>query len=203
MPPGRDDLGRIAVYIDGLARQPQAGGRLERGMHHDMLSGRNATENTACMVAQKTARRDFVPERGPLGLDTGKTIADLDTLGRIDGHHGLRDIRIQSVEHGFAEAWRHALGYGRPQLVWRALRETGLTTGAAWAISVVACLGGLLYMQFGVYAPLGLRLNLLNGTPWLFTLPIPAAVLAAATGTVARTLSRLDPVSIIERRQSA
>jgi ABC-type antimicrobial peptide transport system permease subunit len=95
----------------------------------------------------------------------------------------------------------HALGYGRPQLVWRALQETGLTTGAAWAISVVACLGGLLYMQFGMFAPLGLRLNLLNGTPWLFTLPIPAAVLAATVATTARTLRRLDPVSIVERRQ--
>jgi len=94
----------------------------------------------------------------------------------------------------------HALGYGRPQLVWRSLRETGLTTGAAWAISVVTCLGGLLYMQFGMLAPMGLRLNLLNVTPWLFTLPIPVAVLAAATGTIARTLYKLDPVSVIERR---
>jgi len=94
----------------------------------------------------------------------------------------------------------HALGYGRLQLVWRTMRETFFTTGIAWAFSAILCLMGLLSLQFGVFAPLGLRLNLLNLTPWLFTLPIPVAVLAATTGTTARTLSKLDPVSIIERR---
>jgi len=94
----------------------------------------------------------------------------------------------------------HALGYGRLRLVWRTVRETFFTTGIAWAFSAILCLMGLLSLQFGVFAPLGLRLNLLNLTPWLFTLPIPVAVLAATTGTTARTLSKLDPVSIIERR---
>jgi hypothetical protein len=56
------------------------------------------------------------------------------------------------------------------------------------------------YLQFGLFAPLGLRLNFFNLTPWLFTLPIPVAVLFVSAGTMARTLSKLDPVSIIERR---
>ncbi len=94
----------------------------------------------------------------------------------------------------------NALGYGRLQLIWRTLRETGLTTGAAWVLSVAVCLGGLFYMQYGMFAPLGLQINLLNVTPWVFTLPIPVAVLAAATGTAAWALYRLDPVAIIERR---
>ena len=55
-------------------------------------------------------------------------------------------------------------------------------------------------MQFGMFAPLGLRINLLNVTPWMFTLPIPVAVLAAAAGTAAWALYRLDPVTIIERK---
>jgi len=41
---------------------------------------------------------------------------------------------------------------------------------------------------------------LINPTPWLFTLPIPLVVVAASTSTIARMLSKLDPVSIIERR---
>jgi len=96
----------------------------------------------------------------------------------------------------------HALGYGRLRLVWRTMREAAFTTGAAWGLSAILCLIGLMYLQFRVFTPLGLRLNFLNLTPWLFTLPIPVAVLAVTTGTIARTLSRLDPVSIIERRQS-
>lgn len=94
----------------------------------------------------------------------------------------------------------HALGYGRLRLVWRTVRETAFTTGAAWGLSVILCLIGLLYLQFGMFAPLGLRLNFFNLTPWLFTLPIPVAVLVVITGTMVRTLSQLDPVSIIERR---
>ena len=94
----------------------------------------------------------------------------------------------------------HALGYGRLRLVWRIVREAFFTTGIAWAFSAVLCLMGLLYLQLGVFAPLGLRLNFFNLTPWLFTLPIPVAVLVVITGTMARTLSKLDPVSIIERR---
>jgi ABC-type lipoprotein release transport system permease subunit len=96
----------------------------------------------------------------------------------------------------------HALGYGRLRLVWRTMREAAFTTGAAWGLSAILCLIGLLYLQFRVFTPLGLKLNLLNLTPWLFTLPIPVAVLAVTSGTIARTLSKLDPVSIIERRQS-
>lgn len=94
----------------------------------------------------------------------------------------------------------HALGYSRARLVWRTVQETLLTTGAAWGLSAVLFLAGLLYLQYWVFRPSGLRLDLLNLTPWLFTLPIPVAVLAATSGTAARTLSRLDPVSIIERR---
>ena len=94
----------------------------------------------------------------------------------------------------------NALGYGRLQLVWRTMRETFFTTGIAWAFSAFLCFLGLLSLQFVVFAPLGLRLNFINLTPWFFTLPIPVLVIAVTTSTIARTLSRLDPVSIIERR---
>ena len=62
------------------------------------------------------------------------------------------------------------------------------------------CLVSLLYSQANIYAPAGLSLDLANLTPWLFTLPIPMAVVATSTGTIARTLARLDPVSIVESR---
>lgn len=95
----------------------------------------------------------------------------------------------------------HAVGYGRRQLVRRVLGETAFTTGIAWGLTAILCLAATLGLRFGVFAPLGLTFNLFNLTPWLYTLPIPIAVLAVTTGTIARTLSKLDPVSIIERRQ--
>jgi putative ABC transport system permease protein len=94
----------------------------------------------------------------------------------------------------------HALGYGRLRLVWRSIGETAFTTGVAWGLSVILFLIGLLALQFAVFAPLGLRLDVFNLTPWLFTLPVPVAVLAVTGGTIARTLGKLDPVSVIERR---
>jgi hypothetical protein len=45
-----------------------------------------------------------------------------------------------------------------------------------------------------------MTLSLTNVTPWLFTLPIPVAVIGASAGTIAWALSRLDPVAVIERR---
>jgi ABC-type antimicrobial peptide transport system permease subunit len=94
-----------------------------------------------------------------------------------------------------------ALGRGKGKLVLRVLHETALTTGVAWGVGIVLCIVGMLAFQMGIFAPLGLRLNLANPIPWLFTLPTPIAVLAVTSGTVIRTLSRLDPVAIIERRQ--
>jgi ABC-type lipoprotein release transport system permease subunit len=94
----------------------------------------------------------------------------------------------------------HALGYGRLRLVWRTVRETLFTTGVAWGFSAVLCLMGLFSLQLGVFEPLGLRVDFLNLTPWLFTLPIPIAVLVVSSGTITRTLRKLDPVSIIEKR---
>ena len=94
----------------------------------------------------------------------------------------------------------HALGYGRMQLVWRVFGETTFTIAAAWGLSAMLVLVGMLLLRLVVFEPRGLWFSLLNLTPWLYTLPMPVVVLAVTTGTTAWTLSTLDPVSIIERR---
>jgi ABC-type lipoprotein release transport system permease subunit len=94
----------------------------------------------------------------------------------------------------------YAVGHGRTRLITRALRESVSITAAAWLIGAVLCVIGLFCAQAIAYRPLGLSLDFGNPTPWLFTLPIPLAVVAASAGTIAWTLSRLDPVTIIERR---
>ena len=94
----------------------------------------------------------------------------------------------------------HAIGHSRPWLVLHTVRETASTVTVAWLASAVLCGIGLVGVQFGLYAPRGLSLNFFNPVPWLFTLPIPVAVIAASGGLVARMLRRLDPVSVIERR---
>jgi ABC-type lipoprotein release transport system permease subunit len=94
----------------------------------------------------------------------------------------------------------NALGLNRLQLVWRVVRESLFTTGAAWLVAVLGCAAILLGLRYGLYIPSGLNLNLFNLTPWFFTLPVPVAVLAVSAAAVAWALSRLDPVAVIERR---
>jgi ABC-type lipoprotein release transport system permease subunit len=94
----------------------------------------------------------------------------------------------------------HAVGRSRPWLVFRTVKETGSTVGLAWLLGVLVCIGALLAVQGAVYAPRGLNLNLANLMPWLFTLPIPLAVVAVSTGTISHMLRKLDPVAIVERR---
>ncbi len=93
-----------------------------------------------------------------------------------------------------------ALGRSRVWLVLRAVRETGSTVLLAWLVSVAVYVSLLICAQAVIYTPRGLRLDLLNPTPWLFTLPIPLVVVGVSAGTTSWVLSKLDSVTIIERR---
>jgi ABC-type antimicrobial peptide transport system permease subunit len=115
-------------------------------------------------------------------------------------------ISIATLNHIFFTQRReefgilYAVGRSRLWLVLRTMKETGSVITVAWLAGAVACCIGLVCFQSFVYAPKGLSLNFLNPVPWLLTFPIPLAVVVAGTGTIARTLRKLDPVSVIERR---
>jgi ABC-type lipoprotein release transport system permease subunit len=94
----------------------------------------------------------------------------------------------------------HAMGHSRLWLVRRTAGEATSIVTVAWLMSAAACVAGLFYMQARQYAPKGLTLDILNPAPWLFALPMPVTVVIVSAGLVAWMLSRLDPVSIIERR---
>ena len=129
------------------------------------------------------------------------TVALLESLIAVVAAASLAVLNYISVSQRQSEfGLLHALGHGRLALIWRTVQETLLTSGAAWVVSAILFLGGLEALQIWMSAPLGLKLNPFSALPWVSTLPIPVAVLAATAGTTARTLSRLDPVSIIERR---
>jgi hypothetical protein len=94
----------------------------------------------------------------------------------------------------------HAVGRSRLWLTLRTMKETGSVITVAWLAGAVICWIGLICFQALVYAPKGLSLDFSNPVPWMLTLPIPLAVIAVGTGTIARILSKLDPVAVIERR---
>ena len=86
------------------------------------------------------------------------------------------------------------------EMLRRVVRESLFTTSAAWLIGLLGCGAIMAYLQYGLYVPSGLRIDFFSPTPWLFTLPVPAAVLIVSAGAVAWALWRLDPVAIIERK---
>lgn len=94
----------------------------------------------------------------------------------------------------------YALGIERRWLIWRGLRESFFTTGAAWLAAVLFFAALVLAYQRLVYDPAGLQLNFFSPTPWLFTLPVPAAVILAGDVALVVMLARMDAVEIIERR---
>jgi ABC-type lipoprotein release transport system permease subunit len=94
----------------------------------------------------------------------------------------------------------HAVGRSRSWLVLRTMRETGGVITVAWLAGAVICCVGLICFQTLVFAPKGLSLNFFNPVPWVLTFPVPLAVVAVGTGTIARMLRKLDPVAVIERR---
>lgn len=94
----------------------------------------------------------------------------------------------------------HAVGHSRRWLMLRTLGESSSVVAVAWLLGAGLCGIGLLCMQAAVFAPKGMTFNVLNPAPWVFTVPMPVAIVAVSTGLVARMLRRLDPVSIVERR---
>ena len=129
------------------------------------------------------------------------SIAWLESLIAIVSAVGLAVLNHVFISQRQAEfGVLHALGYDRWQLVRRVLGETAFTAGIAWGLSAIIGLVGLLLLRFALFAPLGLTFDPFNLSPWLYTLPIPVVVLAVTAGTTAWTLSKLDAVSIIERR---
>jgi hypothetical protein len=93
-----------------------------------------------------------------------------------------------------------ALGHSRRWLVRRTVGETVAVVVLAWLMGGMICLVGLVFMQVGLFAPKGMALNFASPAPWASTIPLPLAVIGVSAGLVVRMLSKLDPVSLIERR---
>ena len=94
-----------------------------------------------------------------------------------------------------------AIGYSRWGLIMRVAWESLGVTLAAWIIGVGLGVAVLSWFNLTFIVPHGLLMNIFDWNVLaLHTLPIPLMVFAFGMGTVAWQLLRLDPISIIERR---
>jgi ABC-type antimicrobial peptide transport system permease subunit len=94
-----------------------------------------------------------------------------------------------------------AVGYSRWGLIWRVAWESLGVTVAAWVLGVGLGVAVLSWFNMTFMLPHGLLMNIFDWNVLaLHTLPIPLMVFLFGMGTVAWQLLRLDPISIIERR---
>ncbi len=94
-----------------------------------------------------------------------------------------------------------AVGYSRWGLILRVAWESLGVTLAAWLIGVGLGVAVLSWFNATFMLPHGLLMNIFDWNVLaLHTLPIPLMVFLFGMGTVAWQLLRLDPISIIERR---
>ncbi len=185
---------RLGEFLDQFLVTPKAG---QKAVMDEWLESEFAPMPEIGVV---TYRKSLVAARQSTRT-TLLTMALIESVVAVVAALALAVLNVISVAQRQIEfGVLHALGRARRWLVWRTVQETAFTTGTAWVISAWVCLSGLAILQFRIFAPLGLHFNLFSPLPWLFTLPIPVAVLAATIGTMSWTLSRLDPVAIIERR---
>jgi hypothetical protein len=94
-----------------------------------------------------------------------------------------------------------AVGYSRWALILRVAWESLGVTLAAWIVGVGLGVAVLSWFNASFMLPHGLLMNIFDWNVLaLHTLPIPLMVFLFGMGTVAWQLLRLDPISIIERR---
>jgi ABC-type lipoprotein release transport system permease subunit len=94
-----------------------------------------------------------------------------------------------------------AIGYSRFALIRRVAWESLGVTAAAWLLGLGIGIAVLSWFNQTFMVPHGLLMNVFEWGPLLsHTLPIPAMVFVFGMATVGWQLLRMDPISIIERR---
>jgi ABC-type lipoprotein release transport system permease subunit len=100
------------------------------------------------------------------------------------------------VEFGLLQA----LGYTKRQLLYRVLKETVSVVLIGWVLGVLLAYGLLRLTKAWLMDPRAFALDPLDPTAFLYTIPIPVAILAVASLTLIGRFRRFDPVGIVERR---
>ncbi|HRI44959.1 MAG TPA: FtsX-like permease family protein [Fimbriimonadaceae bacterium] len=93
-----------------------------------------------------------------------------------------------------------ALGYTRRQLLSRAFGETLVVVVGGWVLGLLVAYSLLLVVRAQLMTPQAFALDPLDRMAFIYTIPIPVAILAAGALTVWSRFRRFDPVSVVERR---
>ncbi|MCL5046771.1 MAG: ABC transporter permease [Actinobacteria bacterium] len=145
-----------------------------------------------------TATRDFKKETGNvdtvLWIINGVTITVLSlAMGLLNTIYFMQRIS----EYGILLAMGYRVGF----LIRRTLMEAVSLTMFGWALGVLLSDAINWVLRQYIFAPRGITLAALNAKAILFTVPIPVMIGIFSLSTVLTQLLRLDPVTIVERRE--
>jgi putative ABC transport system permease protein len=93
-----------------------------------------------------------------------------------------------------------AIGLRRATLLWHAVSETAIVTAIGWVAGMAVTWILMSLFKGRLFEPRGMLIDPHDRLALFYTVPIPFIITAFAVATVAFRLSRLDPVTIIERR---
>ncbi len=93
-----------------------------------------------------------------------------------------------------------ALGWSRKILLRRSLMETALTVLIGWILGGVIAYAMLTLVKVQLMDPKAFAIDPLDKGAYLYTIPVPVAILVIGALTLVLRLKRSDPVSIVERR---
>lgn len=93
-----------------------------------------------------------------------------------------------------------AIGIKRRILILHAVSETAILTSIGWLVGSGIDLAFMSGLRGRLFEPRGMLINPSDPFAYVYTLPIPLCITLFAVATVSYRLSKLDPVTIIERR---
>lgn len=100
------------------------------------------------------------------------------------------------VEFGLLQA----IGYTRRQLLTRVMRETVTVLTMGWLLGVALAYTLLVVVERVLMHPQAFALDTTDRIAFLYSIPVPFAILIVATLTVMLRFRRFDPVGVVERR---
>jgi ABC-type lipoprotein release transport system permease subunit len=93
-----------------------------------------------------------------------------------------------------------ALGYSRRSILTRVVIETFLTVMGGWVLGLVVAFGLLNLVRVQLFDPSAFAVDTLDRQAYLYTIPIPIAIMITAFVTVWLKFRTFDPVGVVERR---
>jgi ABC-type antimicrobial peptide transport system permease subunit len=100
------------------------------------------------------------------------------------------------VEFGLLQA----IGYTKRQILSRVLTETAMVVVVGWLLGLLAAYGLLNVANATLMAPRAYAINPVDKVAYLYSLPLPIAILVVAAATITVRFKNFDPIGVVERR---